>query len=194
MLPLMEGPPMKLMVDSIATPVAVNTPVPVPLHKQEVRKAIENDVKLGVIEPVSVGEPVTWCHRIVVCAKKSSKPRRTVDFQALSVHATRETHHTESPFHQARQVPQNKKKTVFGAWNGYHSVPIQKEDRHLTTFITPWERYRYCTDPQEYIAAGDGYTRMYDEMVANIPNKTKCIDDTLVWPDNITDIFFKTVA
>lgn len=159
-LPFMKGPPLKLMIDSDAEPVAHHTPVPVPLHwKDDVTAGLDRDVRLGVIEPVHVGEPVTWCHRMVICAKKNGKPRRTIDFQPLNVHATRETHHTQSPFHQVRSVPHGKKKTVFDAWNGYHSVPIRKEDRHFTTFITPWGRYRYCTAPQGYIASGDGYSR-----------------------------------
>ena len=95
-----------------------------------------------------IGEPVTWCHRMVICAKKIGKPRRTVDFQPLNMHAKRETHHTPSPFHQARYFPYDKKKTVLDTWNGYHSVPIREEDKHLTTFITPWGRYRYKTTPK----------------------------------------------
>ena len=193
-LPLMEGPPLKLMIDSNTKPVAYHTPVPIPIHWQkQVKEGIDQDVRLGVLEPVPVGEPVTWCHRMVVCSKKNGKPRRTVDFQPLNKHATRETHHTMSPFHQARSVPSNKKKTVLDAWNGYHSVPIREEDRHLTTFITPWGRYRYKTTPQGYIASGDGYTRRYDEIVSEIPNKTKCIDDALLWADNLEQNFFQTV-
>ena len=193
-LPLMEGPPMKLMVDKDATPVAHHTPVPVPLHWQEQVKAdIDRDVSLGVQEPVPIGEPVTWCHRVVVCAKKNGKPRRTVDFQPLNKFATRETHHTQSPFLQARAVPHGMKKTVFDVWNGYHSVPIREEDCHLTTFITPWGRFRYKTAPQGYITSGDGYTRRYDEIVAHIKNKTKCIDDTLLWAPTIEGSFHKAV-
>lgn len=191
-LPHMAGPPMRLMVDPNATPVAHHTPVPVPLHWQdEVKKGLDQDVQLGVIEPVPVGEPVTWCHRMVVCAKKNGTPRRTVDFQALNAHAVRETHHTQSPFHQARSIPHHTKKSVFDAWNGYHSVPICEEDRHLTTFITPWGRYRYKTAPQGYIASGDGYTRRFDEIISDIPNKTKCVDDTLLWSDSIEHSFFQ---
>ena len=142
-LPLMEVPPMRLMIDKNAEPVAHHTPIPVPLHWQDkVKAGLDQDVALGVNEPVPVGEPVTWCHRMVICAKKSGHPRRTVDFQALNLHGTRETHHTQSPFHQARSIPSNKKKTVFDCWNGYHSVPLHKDDCHLTTFITPWGRYR----------------------------------------------------
>ena len=140
-LPLMKSKPMRLMVDPNAKPVAKHTPVPIPIHWQtDVKAGLDQDVALGVIEPVPVGEPVTWCHRMVVCAKKNGKPRRTVDLQALNSHATRETHHTQSPFHQARSIPANKKKTVFDCWNGYHSIPLHEDDRHLTTFITPWGR------------------------------------------------------
>ena len=193
-LPLMEGPPLKLMIDPAAQPVAYHKPVPIPLHwQEEVKKGLDQDVRLGVIEPVPIGEPVTWCHRMVVCAKKNGKPRRTVDFQALNASATRETHHTQSPFHQARSVPHGKKKTVLDAWNGYHSVPIRPEDRHLTTFITPWGRYRYKTAPMGYIASGDGYTRRYDEIVSHIENKTKCVDDVLIWSNTVADNFFDTV-
>ena len=110
-LPLMEGPPLKLMIDADAEPVAFHTPIPVPIHWQdEVKAGLDRDVQLGVLEPVPVGEPVTWCHRMVVCAKKDGTPRRTVDFQPLNAYATRETHHTQSPFHQVRAVPPGKKK------------------------------------------------------------------------------------
>ena len=58
---------------------------------------------------------------------------------SLNTNAARETHHTRSPFHQAHSVPSNKKKTVFDCWNGYHSIPLHKDDHHLTTFITTWD-------------------------------------------------------
>ena len=141
-LPMIEVPPLRLMVDPGAMPVAYHTLVPVPLHWQDdIKAGLDQDVKLGVIELVPIGEPVTWCHHMVICAKKNGKPRRTVDFQPLNKYAVRETHNTQSPFHQARSVPHDKIKSVFDAWNGYHSVPICEEDRHLTTFITPWDRY-----------------------------------------------------
>lgn len=194
-LPMMSGRPMHLMIDPDATPVARHTPIPVPIHWQEqVKAGLDQDVRLGVIEPVPVGTPVTWCHQMVVCAKKSGKPRRTVDLQALNRYATRETHHTQSPFHQARAVPPNTRKTVFDAWNGYHSIPLAEEDRHFTTFITPWGRYRYCVAPQGYIASGDAYSRRFDEIVTDIPDKTKVIDDTLMWTGSIKDSFFQAIV
>ena len=63
-LPKMEGPPMKLMIDPKAEPVAHHSPIPVPIHWQdEVKAGLDRDVRLGVLEPVPIGEPVTWCQR-----------------------------------------------------------------------------------------------------------------------------------
>ncbi|KAK3715193.1 hypothetical protein RRG08_040042 [Elysia crispata] len=127
-------PPLELMIDPTANPVAYHTPIPVPLYwQQEVKAGLDQDVRLGVLEPVPIGEPVTWCHCMVICAKKNGKPRRTVDFQPLNAQAKRETHHTRSLFHQARSVPHGKKKTVLDAWNGYHSVPFVQRYRYKTT-------------------------------------------------------------
>ena len=52
-------------------------------------------------------------------------------------------------------------------------------------------RYQYKTEPQGYIASGDGYSRRFDEIVSHIPNKTRCIDDMLHWADNLTKSFFQ---
>ena len=98
-LPLMSGPPMKLMVDPKTKPVAHYTHVPVPLHGQDDVKAhLDQNVRLSVLEPVSIDGPVTWCHRMVVCAKKKDTHCRAV-FQAFKAHAKSKTHHTQSPFH-----------------------------------------------------------------------------------------------
>ena len=189
-LPMMTGPPLRLNIDPLATPKPCHTPIAIPIHWQdEVKAGLDRDVRLGVLEQVPLGTPDTWCHRMVICTKKNGSLRRTIDFQQLNRHATRETHHTQSPFHQARAVPTHTKKTIFDAWNGYHSVALAESDRHYTTFITPWGRYRYRSAPQGYIASGDAYTARYDSLIAEVTRKTKCIDDALLWSGSIEEAF-----
>ena len=188
----MKGEPMRLYVDPDAKPVAVHRPAVVPIHwEEEVYRDLERDVRRKVLEPVGPNVPVKWCSRMVVAAKSDGKPRRTVDLQHLNRHAVRQTHHVRSPFHLADKVPQKTIKTVTDAWNGFHSVPMYQEDRDLTTFITPWGRFRYRVAPQGFIASGDAYNKRFDSIIADFPNKVKCVDDTLMWSNNIEEAFFQ---
>ena len=191
-LPMMKCEPLELHVDPEARPVAIHKPALVPIHWQEkVYQDLERDVKIGVLEKVNPNTPVTWCSRMVVTAKADGTPRRTVDLQPQNRHSVRQTHHVESPFHLSVRVPPKTKKTVTDAWNGYHSVPIREEDRHITTFITPWGRYRYKVAPQGFIASGDAYNLRFDSIISNFANKVKCVDDTCMWSNSVEASFFQ---
>ena len=80
---------------------------------------------------------------MVVTRKHDGSPRRTVDLSPLNKFCLRETFATESLFRLTRRIPGDTWKTVTDTWNGYHSVPLRVSDRHLTTFITPFGRWRY---------------------------------------------------
>ena len=193
-LPGMTGPEVALHVDDTAVPYAANTPAPVPLHWQNaVKEQLDNDVAMGVLEKVPIGEPSKWCHRMVITPKSDGSPRRTVDLSPLNCFCLRETHHVQPPFKQAKKVPSNSWKSVTDAWNGFHSVPIRAEHRHYTTFITPWGRYRYRVAPQGFLASGDAYSRRFDEIISDVERKTKCVDDTLMWDDNLTEHWWRVI-
>ena len=183
-LPLMEGPPVKILIDQNAEPVRYDTPATIPLHwMDDIKQKLEEDVKLGVLEQEPLGEKPSWCFRMVLARKPDGSPRRTVDLSPLNKYCYREPHHVQSPFQQAKSIPSETFKTVLDAWNGFHSVPIRESDRHLTTFITPFGRFRYKVLPQGFKASGDGYTRRYDEIIAEVERKTKAVDDTALWDD-----------
>ena len=195
-LPLMDdSPPLRLFVDEEARPVAIHTPAAVPAHwAAQVQAGLERDVRLGVLERVPVNTPVKWCSRMLITPKSDGSPRRVVDFQPVNAHCPRQTHHTKSPWQIASSIPPGTCKTVLDAWNGYHSVPIHPADRHLTTFITPHGRYRYKTAPQGLLCAGDGYTQRGDEIIGNFPNHLKCVDDSIIWSEDVEKNFFATCS
>ena len=193
-LPSMKGPPVEMHVDDSATPKAYHTAAPIPLHwQQRVYKDLLRDEALGVIERVPYGEPVNWCHRMVVTRKQDGTPRRTVDLSPLNKHCTRETYATESPFHLARRIPKSTWKTVTDAWNGYHSVPLRESDRNLTTFITPFGRWRYTRLPQGFVSSGDGYNRRFDAITSSFERKERCVDDTIHFDENLEKHWWRTI-
>ena len=193
-LPKMNAKPLNIHFRPAAEPKAFHCPIPVPHHwKKQVKANLDRDVKLGIIEPVPPGTPTLWCSKMVVVAKKDGSPRRTVDLQHLNAATYRETHHTPSPFNQAMVVPPDTKKTVLDAWNGYHSLPQSPAASESTTFITEWGRYRYLSSPQGFHAAGDGYTKAFDDITVDFPRKAKCIDDTVMWDNSIEEAFWHTL-
>ena len=193
-LPCMSGPPVEIHLKEGVIPKAVHTPAPIPVHWQEkVHHDLLRDHALGVIERVPYGEAVKWCHRMVVTRKHDGSPRRTVDLSPLNKHCERETFASESPFHLARRVPGEAWKTVTDAWNGYHSVPLRESDRHLTTFITPFGRWRYTRAPQGFLSSGDGYNRRFDEILAEFERKERCVDDTIHHDSDLKEHWWRTI-
>jgi len=194
-LPSMTGPPVEIHLKKDATPVARHKAIPVPVHwKEQVHSDLLRDEAMGVIERVPFGEPVEWCHRMVVTRKHDGSPRRTVDLSPLNKHCQRETHNSESPFHLARRIPRNTWKTVTDAWNGYHSVPLRKSDRHLTTFVTPFGRWRYARAPQGFLSSGDGYNRRFDAILADFDRKERIVDDTLFHDENLEEHWWRAIS
>ena len=195
-LRLMDGsPPLRIFVDEEARPVAVHSPSQIPLHwQQPVKDGLDRDVRLGVLEKVPVNDPVTWCSRMVITAKHDGSPRRVVDYTALNKHAPRQTHHTESPWSIVSSLPPDKVKSVLDCWHGYHSVPLHPADRHLTTFVTPWGRYRYRTCPQGLICAGDAYTQRKSEIMEGFENHKTCVDDSVIYDSDIEENFYRVCS
>ena len=190
----MAGPPISIHISQSAEPRVNNTPSTVALHWQEQVKAdIKRDEALGILERVPYDVPVTWCHRMVVTRKHNGSPRRTVDLSPLNKFCKRETHGSESPYHLARRVPPNNWKTVTDAWNGYHSVPLRESDRHLTTFITPFGRWRYTRAPQGFLSSGDGYNRRFAAVLEDFPRKERCVDDTIHYDQDLEKHWWRTI-
>ena len=189
----MHGEPLVIALKPGTTPSAIHVPAPVPIHYQaEVKKGLDRDVALGVLEKVAVNTPVEWLHRMVITPKKDGSLRRTVDLQTLNRASVRQTHHTASPFHTAASIPMNVIKTCLDAWNGYHSVLLDENSRKMTSFITPWGVYRYRSAPQGNLASGDAYTHRYDNIVRDFGDIAKGVDDVCLWGKNNQENFHKT--
>ena len=99
----------------------------------------------------------------------------------------------ESPFHLARRIPKDTWKTVTDARNGYHSVPLRESDRHLTTFITPFGRWRYTRAPQGFLSSGDGYNRRFDAVLSAFQRKERCVDDTIHYDTDLEQHCWRTI-
>ena len=110
----------------------------------------------------------------------------------LLIHSAYEKLITFSLFQVATQIPPNTYKTVLDAVDGFHAVELDTDSQPLTTFITEWGRYMYLCIPQGFVAAGDIYTRRYDEIIKHIPQKVRIVDDMLLYDFDTQSAFYHT--
>ena len=108
----------------------------------------------------------------------------------MLIHSAYEKLITFSLFQVATQIPPNTYKTVLNAVDGFHAVELDTDSQPLTTFITEWGRYMYLHVPQGFVAAGDIYTRRYDEIIKHILQKVKIVDNTLLYDFDIQSAFY----
>ena len=66
-----------------------------------------------------------------------------------------------------------------------------KSDRHLTTFITPFGRWRYTRAPQGFLSSGDGYNRRFNAILAEFERKERCVDDTIFYDTELENHWWR---
>ena len=67
---------------------------------------------------------------------------------------------------------------------GYWQIPIAEEDQELTTFITPWGRFKFLRAPMGLSTSGDEYNRRGDEALQSSESTVKVVDDVLVYEED----------
>ena len=186
---------MEIVTVEGAEPVAIHSPIPTPHHwKVDVKKLLDMNCRLGVIEPVSADMPVSWCSRMLTTPKKNGTPRIVVDLQALNAVSKRYTHHTPSPWNLACSIPVGMLKSILDVWNAYHSVLLSRKSRDKTTFLTDLGgRYRYLRAPQGWVGSGNAFTKRYDEITVGVNEVARCVDDSCLWAPTVVASFWLVV-
>ncbi|XP_068227911.1 uncharacterized protein [Palaemon carinicauda] len=176
----MTGPPMRIHLKDGTLPFAVHTPRQIPFaFRDQVKEELASMVTQGIIKPAG-DEPSERCHPLVVVAKDSGA-RITVDLTKLNSQVSRPTHPSPTPFAAIRSV--NSKARYFttaDALCGYWQMALAEEDQHLTTFITPYGRFKHYRGPIGFAATGDAFCLRGDMALQGMQNCVKVVDDMLL--------------
>jgi len=71
--------------------------------------------------------------------------------------------------------------SVLDAKDGFHQVKLDESSSYLTTFWTPFGRYRYLRMPFEISSAPEEYQRRMHDIVQGLPGVEVIADDILVY-------------
>jgi hypothetical protein len=77
--------------------------------------------------------------------------------------------------------------TVCDAKSGYWHVPLDHESSLLTTFNTPWGRYRYTRIPFGIKSAGEVFQKRLDEVLEGLEGVYNIVDDILITGSSVEE-------
>ena len=169
----------KIKLRENAEPISVSAArrVPLPLYdavKAELKKLEDQ----GIIEPIS--KPTKYCSPLVVVPKAGGKVRICGDFVHLNKDILRERF--ELPTVDAT-LGKLSNATVFSkldANSGFYQIKLDPRSSELTTFITPFGRYKYKRLPMGISSAPEVYMREMHQIFEGMPGVACLMDDVAV--------------
>ena len=162
-----------------AKPFCLFTPrnIPLPL-REKVKQELQRMERLGVISKVN--EPTQWCAAMVVVPKPSGSIRICVDLKPLNESVMREIHPMPKVDITLAQLTGAKLFTKLDTNSGFWQVPLSKDSRLLTTFITPYGRFCFNKLPFGITSAPEHFQRRMNDILQDLPGVVCHVDDILV--------------
>ncbi|UYV77574.1 hypothetical protein LAZ67_15001604, partial [Cordylochernes scorpioides] len=174
------GNPYEIKLKPGAKPYAVHTPRRVPIPLMEKLKArLEELEKAGIIAQVNVA--TEWCAPTVIAGKPNGDIRLCVDLSRLNEHVQREVHPMPVVEHMLGQLREARFFSKLDANSGFHQIPLSPDCQHLTTFITPFGRYKYCRMPFGISLAPEYFQKIMSITLQGMDGVMCYLDDILIF-------------
>ena len=185
----MEGEKFHIALTDDAEPFCIKAPRVIPFaYRDKLKAELELLQQQGIIAPVT--EPTEWCAPIVVTPKKDTDDiRMCVDLSRLNKYVKRERYQSLTPSQAVADIHANNAKifTKLDAMKGYHQCPLHEDSQLLTTFITPFGRFKYLRVPYGISSISEHYNRRMDEAFAGLTGYRRIVDDVIIYDSDITE-------
>ncbi|KAK3103001.1 hypothetical protein FSP39_015684 [Pinctada imbricata] len=139
---------------------------------------------LNVIEKVN--EPSEWVSSLVV-VEKPHKVRICLDPRDLNRAIQRKHYPMKTVDDISHQLAGAKIFSTLDASNGFWGIVLDKESSRLTTFNTPFGRYRYKRMPFGICSAPEVFQKKMSQIFENIEGCDVIMDDILIWGTTVQE-------
>ena len=157
--------------------------VPVPM-KAKLKAKIKELEQQGVIKKVNT--PTEWISSLVAIVKPN-KLRICIDPKDLNKAIRRPKYQMPVLDEVLPKLSNAKIFTVLDAKDGFHQVRLDEASSYLTTFWTPFGRYRYCRLPFGISSAPEEYQRRMHDVLDGLEGVEVIADDILVYGCGTTE-------
>lgn len=174
--------------------IQIDPDVPAVIHPPRVLPAaIRDDTKAeldrleerGIITKVTT--PTAWVSSMVAVRKKNGKVRVCIDPSDLNRAILREHHPMNTLDDIATRLHGSKVFSTLDANSGYFQIKLTEQSSYLTTFNTPFGRYRYLRMPMGAKCSAEIFQREMQRIFGDIPGVEIVVDDILVHGKNFEE-------
>ena len=160
-----------------------NPPKTVPYAKRDaVYNELQRMMKLGVITPVK--GPTEWVNSIAIAYKSDGNIIICIDFKDLNKAIRREHYPTPILEDIAARMPKVQIFSRVDATSGYWQIKLSERASKLTTFNTPFGRFRYLVMPYGISSAPEIWQRAMVDEFGDLDGVEIAADDILIWGEN----------
>ena len=156
---------------------------PVPVHQQdEFKKQLNEMLAAGIIKEVHEATPWINSFVIVETVKDGKKKLRIcLDPKPLNKAIIREPYVTRTPDDVYHKLANAKHITVIDFKKSFWQFLLDEISSFLTTFNTPFGRFRYTRIPFGASVSGDYHQRILDSIYGKLDNVIGIADDLIIW-------------
>jgi hypothetical protein len=173
----LPGGPYQLKLKPGAEPVQ-HPPRRVPEKKKEAYKAeLTRLQNLKVIEKVE--GHTDWINSIVPADKPDGSLRLCLDPRDLNEALQRNPYHMKTMDEISAELYGAEWFTLVDASSGFWHVPLDEKSSYLTTFNTPWGKYRFLRLPFGLKTSSDVFQQRLEAVLTKLHNVTGMADDCL---------------
>ena len=169
-----------ITVDPSVPPV-IHSPRRVPISmKDDIKRELEDMEARGIIAKVQEGEPTAWVNSLVYRRKANGTLRICLDPKDLNK-AIRREHHVTATLEEI--LPKLAGAQVFSIVDvkcGYWNVELDEESTYLTTFNSPFGRYRFLRMPFGLKMSQDIFQAKIDQTFEGCQGVVGIADDIVI--------------
>jgi hypothetical protein len=156
-----------------------HAPRRVPEKRKTAYKAeIERLVREGIIAPVKTH--TDWVNSLVSVDKPDGSLRLCLDPSDVNKCIERNQYHMKSIEEISAELHGSKHFTLMDAKSGYWQVKLNKQSSFITTFNTPWGKYRFLRLPFGLKVSSDIFQERLDSVLKHARGVTGIADDCLI--------------
>ena len=128
----------------------------------------------GIIEPVH--RHTDWINSVVPVSKPDGSVRLCLDPKDLNKSIKRNHYYSKTIDEVSAELHGGKYFTLVDAASGYWMVQLDNESSLLTTFNTPWEKYKWLRLPFGLKVSADVFQERLNAVLKGVKEITGCID------------------